>query len=82
MLGSMRKKVIAGNWKMNMLPNEAIDFINNLENQVKDTENEVVICVPYTDIFYSVLNAQNTNIKIETLILSIIPRQFAGFKRK
>ena len=23
----MRRKVIAGNWKMNMLPNEAIDFI-------------------------------------------------------
>ena len=23
----MRRKVIAGNWKMNMLPNEAIEFI-------------------------------------------------------
>lgn len=62
----MRKKVIAGNWKMNMLPNEAIDFINELEEKVKDTDNEVVLCVPYIDIFYSVLNAQNTNIKIGT----------------
>ena len=26
----MRRKVIAGNWKMNMLPNEAIDFIEKL----------------------------------------------------
>ena len=60
----MRKKVIAGNWKMNMLPNEAIEFIQNLSEKVKDTENEVVLCVPYTDIFYSVLNAQGTNIKI------------------
>lgn len=60
----MRKKVIAGNWKMNMLPNEAIDFINELEQKVKNSENEIVLCVPYTDIFYSVLNAQNTNIKI------------------
>ena len=60
----MRKKVIAGNWKMNMLPNEAIEFIQGLEEKVKGTENEVVLCVPYTDIFYSVLNAQNTNIKI------------------
>lgn len=25
----MRRKVVAGNWKMNMLPNEAIDFIEN-----------------------------------------------------
>ena len=60
----MRKKVIAGNWKMNMLPNEAIDFIQGLEEKVKGTENEVVLCVPYTDIFYCVLNAQETNIKI------------------
>ena len=60
----MRRKVIAGNWKMNMLPNEAIDFIQELEQKVKGTENEVVLCVPYTDIFYSVLNAQDTNIKI------------------
>ena len=60
----MRRKVIAGNWKMNMLPNEAIDFIQGLEQKVKGTENEVVLCVPYTDIFYCVMNAQETNIKI------------------
>lgn len=60
----MRKKVIAGNWKMNMLPNEAINFIQELEPMVKDTENEVIICAPYTDLFYTILNAQNTNIKI------------------
>ena len=60
----MRRKVIAGNWKMNMLPNEAMNFIESLSQKVKDTENEVVLCVPYIDIFYSVLNAQETNIKI------------------
>jgi len=60
----MRKKVIAGNWKMNMLPNEAIAFIEEFTPLVKDTENEVVLCVPYTDLFYSLLTAQNTNIKI------------------
>ncbi len=60
----MRKKVIAGNWKMNMLPNEAIKFIEELTPLVKDTENEVILCVPYTDLFYSLLTAQNTNIKI------------------
>ena len=60
----MRKKVIAGNWKMNMLPDEAIRFISELEPLVKDTENEVVLCVPYTDLFYALLTAQNTNIKI------------------
>jgi len=60
----MRKKVIAGNWKMNMLPNEAIAFIEEFTPLVKDSENEVVLCVPYTDLFYALLTAQNTNIKI------------------
>ena len=60
----MRKKVIAGNWKMNMLPNEAIEMINELIPYVKDTENEVVLCVPYIDLFYSLMTAQGTNIKI------------------
>ena len=60
----MRKKVIAGNWKMNMLPNEAIQFIEELTPLVKDTKNEVILCVPYTDLFYALLTAQNTNIKI------------------
>ena len=61
---SMRRKVIAGNWKMNMLPDGAIRFIDELTPLVKDTENEVILCVPYTDLFYALLTAQNTNIKI------------------
>ena len=31
----MRKKIIAGNWKMNMLPNEAMKFIEDLAPLVK-----------------------------------------------
>ena len=49
---------------MNMLPNEAIKFIEDLTPLVKDTENEVILCVPYTDLFYALLTAQGTNIKI------------------
>jgi len=60
----MRRKVIAGNWKMNMLPNEAIKFIEELTPLVKDTENEVIICAPFTDLFYCLMQAQSTNIKI------------------
>lgn len=60
----MCKKVIAGNWKMNMLPNEAINFIDTLSAQVKETNNQVILCVPYTDLFYALLTAQGTNIKI------------------
>ena len=60
----MRRKVIAGNWKMNMLPADTINFIEGLAPLVKDSENEVILCVPYTDLFYALLTAQNTNIKI------------------
>lgn len=60
----MRRKVIAGNWKMNMLPDQTIRFIDELAPLVKDTKNEVILCVPYTDLFYALLTAQNTNIKI------------------
>ncbi len=60
----MRRKVIAGNWKMNMLPNEAIEYIQAFEPLVKDAKAEVILCVPYTDLFYCLMNAQNTNIKI------------------
>ncbi len=60
----MPKKVIAGNWKMNMLPGEAIEYIQKLEKLVKDTANEVILCVPYIDLFYCLNYAQDTNIKI------------------
>ena len=60
----MRKKVIAGNWKMNMLPNEAIDYIQKFTPLVKDSNNEVILCVPYTDLFYVLLHVQGTNIKV------------------
>ena len=49
---------------MNMLPNEAMAFIENIVPVIKNTKNEVILCVPYTDLFYSLLTAQDTNIKI------------------
>ena len=60
----MRRKVIAGNWKMNMLPNEAIAFFEQLEPMVKNADSEIVVCVPFIDLFYSLMSAQGTNIKI------------------
>ncbi len=60
----MRRKVIAGNWKMNMLPGDTINFIEGLAPLVKDTENEVILCVPYTDLFYAWHATEGTNIHI------------------
>ena len=60
----MSRKVIAGNWKMNKLPNEAIEFISKIEEVAARSGNEVILCVPFTDLFYSLLTAQNTKVKI------------------
>lgn len=49
---------------MNMLPSEAIEFIEGIAPLVKNSEADIILCVPYTDLFYSLLTAQNTNIKI------------------
>lgn len=60
----MRRKVIAGNWKMNMLPNEAINFMLELDPLVKNTKNEVIVCAPFIDLFYTINSAQDTNIHV------------------
>ena len=60
----MRRKVIAGNWKMNMLPGNTINFIEGLAPLVKDSENEVILCVPYTDLFYAWHTTEGTNIHL------------------
>ncbi len=50
----MRRKVIAGNWKMNMLPSDTIKFMEEIDPLVKDSKNEVILCVPFTDLFYAI----------------------------
>lgn len=46
----MRKPIIAGNWKMNMTPSEAIQLVEELIPLVNDAACEVVICPPFVDI--------------------------------
>lgn len=46
----MRKPIIAGNWKMNMTPSEAIALVEELIPLVKDAKCDVVICPPFVDI--------------------------------
>ena len=47
----MRRKIIAGNWKMNMTPTEAKALATTLAPLVKNPEVDVVYCVPFIDIF-------------------------------
>ena len=61
----MRRYVIAGNWKMNMTPSEAREFIKNLAPSVAGKDAcDIVLCVPYVDIAVAVEAAKGTNIHI------------------
>ncbi len=43
----MRQPIIAGNWKMNKTPDEAVTLIEELKPLVKDAKATVVVCPPY-----------------------------------
>ena len=60
----MRKKVIAGNWKMNKNPEEAKKYLQEIIPMVKDAKSEVVLCVPYIDLKCMVKHATGSNVKI------------------
>ena len=56
-----RKKIIAGNWKMNMTPSEAVKLVETLKPLVKNDEVDVVFCVPAIDIVPVVEACKGTN---------------------
>lgn len=59
-----RKKIIAGNWKMNMTPSQAVSLVNELKPLVNNEEVDVVFCVPAIDIISCIEAAKGTNIQI------------------
>ena len=60
----MRKKIIAGNWKMNMTPSQAVALCETLKPLVADSEADVVFCVPAIDIVPVVEAVKGTNIAV------------------
>ena len=59
-----RRKIIAGNWKMNMTPSEAVKLVNTLKPLVVTEESDVVFCVPAIDIIPVVEACRGTNIAV------------------
>ena len=59
-----RKPIIAGNWKMNKTPSEAVELINTLKPLVAWDDVDVVFCVPAIDISVAVEATKGTNIAI------------------
>lgn len=61
----MRKKVIAGNWKMNKLLGEAVQFVDVVKERVPSNEKvEAVVCAPFPYLPTLVEKAKNTNLEI------------------
>ena len=59
-----RRKIIAGNWKMNKTPSEAVALAKELIPLVKNDNVDVVFCVPAIDIVPVVEAVKDTNIGV------------------
>ena len=61
---SLRRPVIAGNWKMNNTPEQTKALINAMKPLVADADCDVVLCVPFIDLYAAMEAAAGSNIKI------------------
>ena len=59
-----RKKIVAGNWKMNMTPSQAVKLVEELKPLVQNPDVDVVYCVPAIDIVPVVEAVKGTNVKV------------------
>ena len=59
-----RKKIVAGNWKMNMTPSQAVKLVEELKPLVVSDSVEVVYCVPAIDIVPVVEAVKGTNVAV------------------
>ena len=59
-----RKKIIAGNWKMNKTPSEAKALVELLAPLVKNDDVDVVYCVPAIDIVPVVDAVKGSNVAV------------------
>ena len=60
----MRRTIVAGNWKMNKTPSEAVKLVETLKPLVANDDVDVVFCVPAIDIVPVVEAVKGTNIKV------------------
>ena len=59
-----RKKIVAGNWKMNMTPSQAVKLVEELKPLVVSDSVDVVYCVPAIDIVPVVEAVKGTNVQV------------------
>ncbi|MBR4727836.1 MAG: triose-phosphate isomerase [Clostridia bacterium] len=61
---TLRRPVIAGNWKMNNTPEQTKALIDALKPLVADADCDVVVCTPYIDLYAAMDAAAGSNIKV------------------
>ena len=59
-----RRKIVAGNWKMNKTPSEAKALVEMLAPLVQNDDVDVVYCVPAVDITTVVEATKGTNVAV------------------
>ncbi len=59
-----RRRIVAGNWKMNKTPSEAVALVNELKPLVANDDVDVVFCVPAIDIVPVAEAVKGSNIKV------------------
>jgi len=60
----MRKKIIAGNWKMNKTPKEAREFCKLMKDKTASAEVDVVFCVPFVDLYPALEELKGSGIAV------------------
>ena len=58
-----RKKIVAGNWKMNMTIDESNSLINELK-QVSENNVEIKIAPSFTNLYYAISLLKNSGIEV------------------
>lgn len=70
----MRKKIVVGNWKMNMTRSETKEFITCIKERVKEETTEIAFAVPFTDLDVAGSVLEGTNIKLAAQNVHYEPR--------
>lgn len=61
---NVRKAIIAGNWKMNKTPKEAVELINEIKPLVSGASCDVIVCTPFVDLAAAIEAAKGSNIAV------------------
>ncbi len=61
----MRRKVVAGNWKMNLTIEAGVELVESIVNGYSNSDVEVILATPYTYLLkMNEITSTNSNIKI------------------